>query len=99
MRVNIHNYTFGDTMPIYAGYINMEEFSADECWNLCNWTAWTEKKPNNLYSEISSCSHGICFTNTETQKKWLALSFGWLVGDENEISDYVEKHKNDIIWK
>lgn len=99
MKVNIHTYSFGNNMPVYKGYIEMDNFDADTCWNLCNWLAWTDKKPEMLHSEISSCAHGICFTNSETREKWLALSFGWLKGDEKKISDYIEKHKNNIFWK
>ena len=99
MRVDIHTYPFGSSTPVYGGYIEMEEFNADKCWELCNWTAWADEKPDGFYSEIGSCSHAICFTNTGTEEKWLALSVGWLVGDSLKISDYVERHKNDIIWQ
>ena len=96
MRVDIHTYPFGSSTPVYGGYIEMEEFNADKCWELCNWTAWADEKPDGFHSEIGSCSHAICFTNTATEEKWLALSFGWLVGDSMKISDYVERHKNDM---
>lgn len=99
MRIAIHTYSFGEVVPKYTGYIEMDQFDADKCWELCNWTAWTKEKPKNLHSDIGSCSHGICFTNPETKEKWMALSLGWLVGDEKKISSYAERHKNDIIWK
>lgn len=99
MKVAIHTYSYGETVPVYNGYIEIEEFNADKCWELCNWAAWTNEKPKNLHSEIGSCAHGICFSNPETGEKWLALSFGWLVGHSLKISDYVARHKNDIIWQ
>ncbi len=43
--------------------------------------------------------HAICFTSTETEEKWLALSCSWLVDDSSKISDYVERHEDDIIWQ
>ena len=43
MKVNIHTYSFGNNMPVYKGYIEMDNFDADTCWNLCNWSAWTDK--------------------------------------------------------
>ena len=98
MRVDIHTFSFGSSTPVYGGYIEMEEFNADRCWELCNWTAWADEKPDGFYSEIGSCSHAICFPHTETEEKWLALSFGWLVGDSLKSFDYVERHKNDILW-
>ena len=99
MRVDIHTYSYKEETPVYGGYIEMDEFDADRCWELCNWTAWADEKPDGFHSDIGSCSHAICFTNTETEEKWLALSFGWLVGDSLKISDYVKRHKNDIIWQ
>lgn len=98
MRVAIHTYSYGEIVPKYAGYIEIDQFDANKCWELCNWRVWTKEKPENLYSHICACSHGICFTNPETKEKWLALSFGWLVGNIVDISEYVKKNKDNILW-
>lgn len=29
MKVNIHTYSFGNNMPVYKGYIEMDNFDAD----------------------------------------------------------------------
>lgn len=98
MRIAIHIYSLGEIVPKYAGYIQADQFDAEECWHLCNWTQWAEQKPVELHSEIGCCSHGICFTNPETKEKWLALTSGWLVGDIVEISEYVRKNKGKVVW-
>lgn len=98
MRIPIHIYSFGAIVPEYVGYIQADQFDVEECWHLCNWTQWAEQKPVELHSDIGCCSHGICFTNPETKEKWLALTFGWLVGNVLEISEYVRKNKNKVVW-
>lgn len=98
MRIPIHIYSFGAIVPEYVGYIQSDQFDVEECWHLCNWTQWAAQKPVELHSDIGCCSHGICFTNPETKEKWLALTFGWLVGNVLEISEYVRKNKNKVVW-
>ena len=87
-----------DLVPTHLGYVEVERFNAEEIFDLCNWSNWTEEKPINLHADIKSCGHGLCLVNPETQQKWLALTIGWLIGDSEEISDYVRENKNNIIW-
>lgn len=88
-----------DLVPTYLGYAEIREFNAEEVWHLCNWSCWTGKKPLNLHANISTCGHGLCVVNPETQEKWLALSAGWLVGNEKKISDYVFNNRDKVFWQ
>lgn len=87
-----------DIVATHLGYAEVYKFDAEYIWNLCNWSHWAEVKPENLHSNINSCGHGLCLINPETQERYLALSNGWLIGDEKQISDYVFKHRYDLIW-
>ena len=91
-----------DIVPTHLGYAEVEkletEDDAEYIFNLCNWSHWAEEKPKNLHANISSCNHGLSLVNPETQKRYLALSNGWLVGTSTEISDYVRNNKNNLIW-
>lgn len=88
-----------DIVPTHLGYIDVENFDAEEIWHLCNWSCWTEEKPTNLHADINVCDHGLCLINPVTEERWLAKSFGWLVGNEKTISDYVLSHRNSILWE
>ena len=88
-----------DLVASHLGYAEIEEFDAEDVWALCNWSSWSHEKPDNLHADISSCGHGLCVVNPETDERWLALSHGWLVGNEKKISDYVFEHRNDVIWR
>lgn len=106
MRVDIYHYSQNvtngklvhDLVPTHLGYIEIENFDAEEIFNLCNWSHWMEEKPLNLHSNIRTCGHGLCLINTETKERWLAKSFGWLVGDEKTISNYVLDNRYSPIW-
>ena len=99
MKIDIHIFKHGDDVPEYIGYIESDKFDADECFDICNWSAYRDTPPDNLVSDISSSSRGICFTNPETGDKWLAKSFGWVIGKSLEITEYVRENKNKLIWK
>jgi len=88
-----------DIVATHLGYAEVEKFDEEFIWHLCNWEHWAEEKPENLHADISSCNHGLCVINPETQERYLALSEGWLVGDEKKISDYVFNNRNEIWWK
>ena len=99
MKIDIYVFSQGCNIPANVGYIEMEKFDADTCFNLCNWIHWTDQKPENLYSEISSACHGICFSNHETDEMWLAKSVGWFVGNCFEVANYVNENKDNIFWQ
>lgn len=88
-----------DLVATHLGYAEVEEFDAETVWTLCNWGEWAEEKPENLHANISACGHGLCVINPETQERWLALSNGWLVGDEKKISDYVFNNRHEVLWR
>ena len=92
-----------EIVPTHLGYAEVKkletEDDAEEIWNLCNWSHCAEEKPQNLHANISTCGHGLCLVNPETQERYLALSNGWLVGTSTEISDYVLNHKNELWWE
>lgn len=88
---------------IYRGYIEVDKIVEDieeYCWELCNWSNWALKKPENLFSDVDDCSHGICFYIHSRKLYCLALSRGWLhfTGKEDLIS-YIKKNKDKQIWK
>ena len=62
-----------------CGYIVADEFDEDYCWDLCNWSHWrrNEGKPENLHSELANCNSDVAFLNPETNKWFVATSFGW----------------------
>lgn len=95
--IDIHYFDEG--VPKFIGYIKSNKFDPDECFNLCNWTNWTDKKPENLYADIQSVGKGICFTNPITHEKHLALSAGWYIGDSADITEYVRINKDSLFWK
>lgn len=95
---NVKGKFVHDLVATHLGHAEVEEFDAEAIWTLCNWGEWAEEKPENLHANISSCGHGLCVVNPETQEKHLALSNGWLVGNEKKISDYVFEHRHDILW-
>lgn len=106
MKVNIYHYNQNvkngrlvhDLVPTHLGYVEVEEFNAEEIFGLCNWSYWTEEKPINLHSYINSCGRGLCLINPETKERWLSKSFGWLVGNEKTISDYVFNNRYNLYW-
>lgn len=97
MKVDIHLYNKESELD-YIGYVEWDKFDPDRFWDLCNWRHWKKEKPESLFANISSCSHGICFTNPDTNEIWMAKSIGWLVGNESEIKEYIRKNKNDLTW-
>jgi len=84
--------------PRHLGYAEVETFDAEDIFDLCNWWHWAEEKPENLHADIDSCGHGLLVINPKTQEHWLALSIGWLVGNEAKIYDYVLKNIHNDLW-
>ena len=100
MNVKIMINPLFTTEILDAGYLISKDgvFDADYFWHLCNWHHWSDTKPNNLFSEIGNCSHGIIFVNPETNEHHLALSVGWKVGNKDEIYKYILENYNEPIW-
>ena len=99
MKIDIHLYNKEAELD-YIGYIELDKFDADRCWELCNWKHWRRQgMPDNLHANISSCTHGICFTNPDTKEIWMSKSIGWLIGNESEIKEYIYKNKEELTWR
>lgn len=83
MKINILKIPFGywyTDIPLTineAGYIEQQEFDAEECWNLLNWSCWTEEKPENVFSHLSVCNSDIILYNVESDTYHVCLPFGW----------------------
>lgn len=97
-KIDISIINAATMLPFNIGYIEMDVFDAERCFDLCNWGCWTEQKPEWLHSDICFCSRGICFTNPDTQEYWLAKTVGWLVGDAETISNYVKENIHKQVW-
>lgn len=99
--MEIKVYIFANGVPFYRGTIDLNtdvftEKEAEKCWHLCNWSCWTEEKPENNHTDIGVCGHGLALqTPTET---WLALSCGWMHGTSTEIAEYAMKNKDKGFW-
>lgn len=106
MKVKIYHYEqlivdgkfTHDLEPRYLGYAEVEKFDAEGIFHLCNWSHWTNEKPQSLHANICSCNHGLCLVHPETKEKWLALFSGWLTGDDKTIAEYVKNHQDSPIW-
>ena len=96
MRVDIHIWR--DCGFVYAGYIEMDMFSPERCFNICNWSVNKKSKPEELHANISTISKGICFTNPEDGVIWMPKSIGWLSGDIETILSYVKENKDNKLW-
>lgn len=96
MIIPIHMAHHGELVPV--GHAELDVFNQDELLELCNWVHYSMEKPHNLHSELCSCGHGVCFTNPETGQRHLALSFGWLVGDDDKILKYIHENQGEVVW-
>lgn len=83
------------------GYIEEDinvKFDPEAYWHICNWSCWAKSKPHNLHSDIEYCNHGICFYNSATDKYYLALTRGFLVGSEHRIKEFIRRNKDKQFW-
>lgn len=96
MQVDIHVWKNDEMVRI--GYIDMEIFSPERCFDICNWSARTKSKPSNLHANIEKISHGVCFTDPKTGVMWMPKSIGWLSGNIDSILDYIKENQNNKLW-
>lgn len=83
-----------DIVPIEVGHITLDIFDRDECWHLGNWTAWADKKPQNLHYEGRSFSSDVIFLDPIDNKYHCALPFGWYEANSlQEIIDYIKNYQ------
>lgn len=84
--------------PTYLGFAEVDKFDADEIFHLCNWSCWTQEKPDNLHADIDYCGHGLCLVNPITQQRYLAKSVGWMIGDRDFIDKYVMVNRYHLTY-
>ena len=67
------------------GYIEDEKFDKDKFWTLCNWSEYSDNKPENLFANIEACGSNIVFYNPEEEKYHIPDVVGW-----DEANDFVD---------
>ena len=57
--------------------------------------------PDEIINEVGICGHGIILQPIDDiiKKSYMTLSFGWLIGTSTEISNYIFKNNNKLIWE
>ena len=61
------------------GYVVIEDMKnwEEEVWNLLNWSCWTDKKPDNVFSSLDHCNSDIILQIDGTDQFKRAESMGW----------------------
>lgn len=104
MKIKVYHVETDEYMRIISpfiiphGYIEADTFNAEQCWHLCNWDCWADKKPKELHSDIKVCNHGLIVYNPETKEYWLAITGGWIRGNGETIIKWLSDHWKDCIW-
>ena len=89
---------------IKHGYLEMESFDLETAFDLCNWSCWTEEKPECVHTDIEWIGHGLIVVDGskpmyKNPQFHLALSGGWLSGDYETIKDYLRYHMHEAcLW-
>lgn len=69
----------------YKGYVCVKDDVtnvADNAWHLCNWSCWTETKPDQVHTDLTFCNSDVIFVindDEEEKEYWCADCFGWTV--------------------
>lgn len=73
----------------HEGYIEMDAFDEQLAWHLCNWSCWSNNKPDNLFSNIDIANTDVVFMNPETKKYYIPLICGWIIRNSlKEVANY-----------
>ena len=82
------------------GFIETDTFDENYFWHICNWSAFTDKKPEILHSKIAACSVETVFYNPEKELYYIPLGFGWkTVNDfEKVIEHFKMGQKNNCLY-
>ncbi|MFK3936644.1 hypothetical protein ACI2JA_03890 [Alkalihalobacillus sp. NPDC078783] len=101
MKVQVYSIPFGyqtnkvlrsNTLLTFKdrGSIEVDRFSCDELFHLCNWSCWTSEKPRNINSDIEVANSDVIFHDPVNDVYHLALPFGWEVRKtKSELADYL----------
>lgn len=77
-----------------AGYAEVEEFNAEELWDLLNWSCWTDEKPKEVeHSPLTHCNSDIALNIDGTDVYHCALSFGWEEITANSLEEVLQFFK------
>lgn len=80
------------------GYIELDVFNRDKCWELCNWYDLRDEKPLELHSTILGVSSDVVFFNPEVEKYHIADSVGWKIADSFEdVKNYFIERVKPIL--
>lgn len=94
IRIFTPSYNGKDIELNNSGYIQLPEFDRDKCWEICNWSGYSDYKPENLFSQISSCSTDIIFLNPDTEEYHIPLGFGWcIVTNKKAVCDTIKQNE------
>lgn len=66
------------------GFLVLDNFNRDKCFEICNWSAFSNLKPENLFSDIASCSTEVTFLDPTTGLYHIPLSIGWRIAKSKE---------------
>ena len=78
------------------GYIESHEFDKETFWQLCNWSAYSDIKPPNLFADISTCITEVAFYDPDKDLYHVPLGIGWTY--YTKIED-VEQYFRDLRFK
>lgn len=67
----------------YAEFDNPNE-NHNSVWDLCNWSCYTDKKPENLHSELTHCNSDIVVWVEGSKEYYVAEPCGWAKFDTLE---------------
>lgn len=111
MKVNIYKipfaYLFNNWVELKIenrGYIEQKEFDAEECWHICNWSCYSDNKPNNLFGNIDVANSDVIFEkyiSKNNSEFYIALPVGWQIikGTLNDVKQWLITVEKPIIPK
>ena len=66
------------------GFLVLDKFNRDKCFEICNWSAFRDFKPENLFSNVASCSTEVVFLDPDTGLYHVPLTIGWQIARSRE---------------
>ena len=77
------------------GYVMVDSKTdwEEAAWELLNWSCWTDKKPEDVYSSLDHCNSDVILQIDDTNDYRRAESIGWT--KYNSLEQAVTALKND----
>lgn len=104
MKVKIYQFYLDSKDQVQVskeGFVNYKGEETDPyiiaeiCWDLCNWSCWSDKKPKELKSDLSVCNSDVAFEINKTLL--MAQSIGWT--EIGSIESVLKKlPENCFLW-